>query len=225
MTKKDQEKINIHQRINAAFLEAQKLIGGARKSSTNPHFKSKYADLTECFNACSDILNEHEISIRQPTMFENGAYIVRTILTHNGGETLEDYGVPILGWETAKNAAQSFGAGQTYARRYSLTSMVGICPEDDDGNSQGKHTPPKPTVVYPDGWGISKIKTELRDFYSEMHACEDADQLEIYKESKKDFLVIVKNHYPEGLFGDDGDINGLAKDYQALLEKLQGETA
>lgn len=99
--------------------------------------------------------------------------------------------------------------------------MVGIAPEDDDGNQLVADNPPK--HVYPDNWGISKIKTELRDFYSEMHSCEDADQLELYKESKKDFLVIVKNHYPEGLFGDDGDINGLAKDYQALLEKLQGD--
>ena len=210
--------------INAAFLEAQKLIGGARKSSTNPHFKSKYADLTECFNACSDILNEHEISIRQPTMFENGAYIVRTILTHNSGETLEDYGVPILGWETAKNAPQLFGAGQTYARRYSLTSMVGICPEDDDGNSLGKHTPPQPKVVWPEGWGISKAKNQLREFYQEIHACTDEDQLEAYKASQTGFIKILQDCYPESLHGDGGDVNGLVADYKTLLTKLKEET-
>tara|TARA_R110000824_G_scaffold386386_1_gene581298 strand:+ start:319 stop:924 length:606 start_codon:yes stop_codon:yes gene_type:complete len=129
--------------INEAFVAAQKLIGGARKSSTNPHFKSKYADLSECFNACSDILNEHDIHISQPTMKEDDLFIVRTILTHVSGETMQDFGVPIVGWQGAKNPAQAFGSGQTYARRYSLTSMVGICPADDDGQSLTQDAPPK----------------------------------------------------------------------------------
>ena len=216
MTKKDQESQN---RFNTAMCNAQKLIGGASKTATNPHFKSKYADLGECFKACSDILNDHGIDISQPIYGDK----VVTILTHISGEVRQDGGVPLLGYQNAKNPMQALGSAITYARRYGLCSMVGITPEDDDGNSLVQDDPPK--HVYPDGYGISKIKTELRDFYSEMHSCEDADQLELYKESKKDFLVIVKNHYPEGLFGDDNDINGLAKDYQALLEKLQGETA
>ena len=211
MTKKDDGS------FDTAMVSAQKLIGGARKTATNPHFKSKYADLSECFKACSDILNDHGIHITQPICGDK----VVTILTHISGTVLEDGGVPLLGYQSAKNPMQALGSAITYARRYGLCSMVGIAPEDDDGNQLVADNPPK--HVYPDGWGISKIKTELRDFYSEMHSCEDADQLELYKESKKDFLVIVKNHYPEGLFGDDGDINGLAKDYQALLEKLQGE--
>ena len=79
--------------INEAFCKAQALIGGARKSSTNPHFKSKYADLKECFNACSDILNEHGIHISQPTMQEGDLFVIRTILTHTSGETMQDFGV------------------------------------------------------------------------------------------------------------------------------------
>jgi hypothetical protein len=129
--------------INEAFVAAQKLIGGARKTATNPHFKSKYANLEEVLKACSDILNDHDIHITQPTMQEDGKFFVRTILTHTSGETMEDYGVPIVGWEDAKNAAQVFIAGQTYARRGGLSSLVGIAPADDDGESLTQAAPPK----------------------------------------------------------------------------------
>jgi len=135
--------------INEAFVAAQKLIGGARKTATNPHFKSKYANLEEVLKACSDILNDHDIHITQPTMQEDNKFFVRTILTHTSGETMEDYGVPILGWEDAKNAAQVFIAGQTYARRGGLSSLVGIAPADDDGESltQDKAAPPSNKIT------------------------------------------------------------------------------
>ena len=150
--------------INEAFVAAQKLIGGARKSSTNPHFKSKYADLSECFNACSDILNEHDIHISQPTMKEDDLFIVRTILTHVSGETMQDFGVPIVGWQGAKNPAQAFGSGQTYARRYSLTSMVGICPADDDGQSLTQDAPPKSDKI------SAEQAVQLNDLATELGA-------------------------------------------------------
>ena len=148
--------------INEAFVAAQKLIGGARKSSTNPHFKSKYADLKECFNACSDILNDHNIHISQPTMQEGELFVIRTILTHTSGETMQDFGVPILGWQGAKNPAQAFGSGQTYARRYGLCGMVGIAPEDDDGQSLTQDTPkPSNKITAAQAQMLNDLATEV----------------------------------------------------------------
>ena len=131
--------------IHTAFVKAQRLIGGARKSSTNPHFKSKYANLEEVMKACSEILNDHGIHITQPTMYEQGVWVVRTILTHISGETIQDFGVPVLGWQGQQNEAQKFIAGETYARRGGLSSLVGIAPEDDDGNSLTQDKPVMPT--------------------------------------------------------------------------------
>ena len=122
----DTKKMN----INEAFCAAQSEIGVARKNTSNPFFNSKYADLKECFNACSDALNEHGIHISQPTMLEGDLFVIRTILTHTSGETMQDFGVPIVGWREAKNPAQAFGSGQTYARRYGLCGMVGIAPSE-----------------------------------------------------------------------------------------------
>ena len=140
-----EKKMTIHE----AFCAAQLKIGGARKTATNPHFKSKYADLKECFNACSDILNECGIHISQPTMQEGDLFVIRTILTHTSGETMQDFGVPIVGWQGAKNPAQAFGSGQTYARRYGLCGMVGIAPEDDDGQSLTQDKPKTITYIPP----------------------------------------------------------------------------
>tara|TARA_R110000782_G_scaffold133840_2_gene226224 strand:- start:237 stop:830 length:594 start_codon:yes stop_codon:yes gene_type:complete len=147
--------------INEAFCKAQALIGGARKSSTNPHFKSKYADLKECFNACSDILNEHGIHISQPTMQEGDLFVIRTILTHTSGETMQDFGVPIVGWQGAKNPAQAFGSGQTYARRYGLCGMVGIAPEDDDGQSLTQDAPKHAKIDAKQAVQLNDLATEL----------------------------------------------------------------
>ena len=140
-----EKKMTIHE----AFCAAQLKIGGARKTATNPHFKSKYADLKECFNACSDILNEYGIHISQPTMQEGDLFVIRTILTHTSGESMQDFGVPIVGWQGAKNPAQAFGSGQTYARRYGLCGMVGIAPEDDDGQSLTQDKPKAITYIPP----------------------------------------------------------------------------
>ena len=159
-----EKKMTIHE----AFCAAQLKIGGARKTATNPHFKSKYADLKECFNACSDILNEYGIHISQPTMQEGDLFVIRTILTHTSGEAMQDFGVPIVGWQGAKNPAQAFGSGQTYARRYGLCGMVGIAPEDDDGESLTQDKP-QATKITQDQvdeltWLAAKVDADLGKF-------------------------------------------------------------
>jgi len=41
--------------IATALVKAQKSFGPALKSSTNPHFRSKYADLSACVEAVIDV--------------------------------------------------------------------------------------------------------------------------------------------------------------------------
>jgi hypothetical protein len=45
--------------IATALVKAQREFGPALKSSTNPHFKSKYADLAACVEAVIDGLNNN----------------------------------------------------------------------------------------------------------------------------------------------------------------------
>ncbi len=62
-----------------AFIKAQAEMVNASKDSTNPHFKSKYADLTAVRDACVPFLNKHGIAVLQPVVqLENKQYIKTT---------------------------------------------------------------------------------------------------------------------------------------------------
>ena len=47
--------------IATALVKAQKAFGPALKTSTNPHFRSRYADLSACVEAVVDSLNTNGI--------------------------------------------------------------------------------------------------------------------------------------------------------------------
>lgn len=121
--------------IAAALVKAQKEFGPALKSSTNPHFKSKYADLSACVEAVIDALNNNGVMLMQKTMPDTSGVTVETVFVHESGETIEcgQLHVP-----ANKQDAQGYGSALTYARRYSLMAACGMAPEDDDGNAASK---------------------------------------------------------------------------------------
>jgi hypothetical protein len=120
-----------HKTIAAALASAQSQMGKALKDANNPHFKSKYADLSSVTSACMPALNANGIAVIQPFVDDETGRYVKTVLIHESGETLECR-VPLI---VQKNDMQGFGSAATYARRYGLMAMAGIAPEDDDGNA------------------------------------------------------------------------------------------
>jgi hypothetical protein len=118
--------------LASALVKAQKAFGPALKTSTNPHFRSRYADLSACIEAVIDALNNNGIALIQQNQPSPDGVIVETIFLHESGETLNcgQLFVP-----ANKHDAQGYGSALTYARRYSLMSACGIAPEDDDGNT------------------------------------------------------------------------------------------
>ncbi len=118
--------------ISAALAKAQGQLEGAKKDSKNPHFKSSYADLASVWDACRDALSSNQIAVIQaPGAVASGVVEITTILAHSSGEWFrETLTVPL-----AKVDAQGLGSAVTYGRRYALAAMVGVAPEDDDGNA------------------------------------------------------------------------------------------
>lgn len=117
--------------IAKALLEAQKEMGNAIKDSSNPFFKSKYADLNAIREACMPSLNKHGIVVLQPIVHIDGKNFVKTVLLHESGETFEGLTEIVY---SKTNDAQAQGSGITYARRYGLQSIINVGAEDDDGN-------------------------------------------------------------------------------------------
>ncbi len=131
-----------------AFVAAQLKIKNALKDSTNPHFNKAYADLASVSDACKQHLNEAGIGILQfPAPAPDGKLGLETMLLHTSGEFLSGTGyLPI-----DRGGPQAYGSALTYARRYYLAAITGVCPADDDGNAanrqqedQHEYVPPAP---------------------------------------------------------------------------------
>lgn len=114
-----------------ALAKAQAEIEGAVKDSTNPHFRSKYADLSSVMQACKTPLSKHGLSVAQlPDSDDPEVVAVTTVLGHTSGQWISSRIV----MRPTKSDPQGVGSALTYCRRYALAAMVGVCPEDDDGN-------------------------------------------------------------------------------------------
>lgn len=119
--------------VIGAFCKAQAAMRSAVKDSTNTHFKSSYADLSECLDVVREAYQEHGLAVIQTQdMAETGdAITIETTTLHTSGEWMRTrVTVP-----TEKRTAQGYGSAITYARRYGLKLHTGLSEEDDDGNA------------------------------------------------------------------------------------------
>jgi hypothetical protein len=126
------ETMNDTKQVCAALVAAQRNFAPALKTATNPHFKSRYADLSACVEAVIDALNAAGIALVQKQHPSDGGVAVETVFVHESGECLS---AGILQVPAVKSDPQGYGSALTYARRYSLMAACGIAPEDDDGNA------------------------------------------------------------------------------------------
>lgn len=120
--------------IYAALAAAQAEFKPVVKNCVNPAFNSKYADLQSILDATRPALNRHGLFLFQRVTSAKDGVSVETCVTHSSGGTLSS-GVLFIPVVSPKNPAQAFGSAETYARRYSLSSFLGVnADEDDDGN-------------------------------------------------------------------------------------------
>lgn len=124
--------------LATALSKAQGEITGALKDSSNPFFKSKYADLASCWDACRKQLASNGLSVIQTTDVLDGIVVVRTTLAHSSGQWIRG-SLPV---KTKDDSPQAQGSGITYARRYALAAIVGLAQIDDDGEAaQARNAP------------------------------------------------------------------------------------
>jgi len=127
-----------------ALIAAQKEFAPALKLSENPHFRSKFVDLATAWDAVKTALWNHGLTVLQTTdVRENGATVLVTHLEHTSGQQR----ISVYPLIPAKDRdPQALGAALTYARRYTLMAILGLAPEDDDGETaskKGNSEPPK----------------------------------------------------------------------------------
>lgn len=113
-------------------MKAQSELKNASLNKTNPHFKSRYADLAEIRDTVMPVLCKHGIALVQYTQIGAGGFYLVTRLLHESGEMIESrFPLP-----ENTDKPQQMGSAITYARRYMMASICGItAEEDDDGNA------------------------------------------------------------------------------------------
>ena len=117
--------------LAAALSKAQADITGALKDSSNPFFKSKYADLASCWDACRKQLAANGLCVIQTTGMTDAGLVLITTLAHSSGEWIVGY-LPVAAKDSSPQAQ---GSGITYARRYALAAIVGLAQIDDDAEA------------------------------------------------------------------------------------------
>lgn len=128
-------------KLSEALSKLQGEVTDAFKSSNGRNHT--YADLEAVLKIARPLLKKHELAVSQlPQNSDGNGVHLHTILMHSSGEWLSSsMFMPIvkITSSTGKeviNAAQQLGSAITYARRYSLTSLLGFTQSDDDDDAE-----------------------------------------------------------------------------------------
>ena len=169
--------------LAAALSKAQASITGALKDSANPFFKSKYADLASCWDACRKPLTDNGLAVIQTIEAGEGGAVLVTTLCHASGEWIKSY-CPIL---TKDDSPQALGSAITYARRYALAAMCGLAQVDDDAEAaQGRHkvsAPQNPELLAK--IAATATAEELSKLYNAVPQDVREAHIEVFKARKK----------------------------------------
>ena len=131
-------------------------IGAISKDANNPFYKSKYFDINKLINQLNPLLQKHKLCLIQPII---EGYVKSVIVDLDGGSIESSLKL------TEGLDAQKKGSEITYYRRYTLTSLLGLQAEDDDGNSakQNKDWLVKKKDIYNCQQAIMSGKFTLND--------------------------------------------------------------
>lgn len=140
-------------KLAEALAAAQAEIKGALKTSENPYYHSRYADLATVMDACREPLSKHGLAVIQTTEGGADAVTIVTTLAHSSNQWIRGrLTIKPIATRVSKDdprlevTPQTIGSCLTYGRRFTLAAMVGVAPEDDDGNTasgkpSGDHPP------------------------------------------------------------------------------------
>lgn len=186
-----------------AFVAAQKSMESIKKASSNPAFKSKYADLSEVVEAVVPALNGAGIGVMQFPAFDGENVSITTVFIHESGASITG----TLDLRPSKIDPQGIGSATTYGRRYSLLAMSGMAPEDDDGNAaSGPREQREPRREEPPRRSVALVAAETAIL--QLDSVEACDQ---WQRDNKSML--------DGI-DDDVTYNGIVKAWKARRAAL-----
>ena len=122
--------------IAKALAKFQSEVSDPERTKENSYLKAKYVTLDSLLQAIIPVLASNGLSFMQIPSTTDDAVTVTTLLLHEIGEWFEShpFTLPLM-----KKDPQGVGSVVTYARRYSLSSILGVAwDEDDDAQSNNE---------------------------------------------------------------------------------------
>lgn len=184
-----------------AFLKLQAAIKPAIKDATNPAFRSKYADLGAVWEAVKVPLTDNGFSIIQSPNFDGEGMWLETMILHISGEKMTGR-YPL---KPTKQDPQGFGSALTYARRYSISAMLGVIADDDDDgnaasaparNGNGAVTTPQPTqaqVIHREDPDVTAgVLNFCNDMKKAIDICKTVEAVTDWEDTNKPMLDRLK---------------------------------
>ena len=128
------------------------------KNNFSKNGKNNYASLSSVRDAVVPTLASHGIAVTQDVVLFEGERYMRTTL-HKGGDKLEGM-VPMI---VERGNMHGVGSAMTYARRYGLSSLVGIASdEDDDGDLAVANAPKNQPRIKITAAQAGQIEAEIK---------------------------------------------------------------
>lgn len=150
------------------IFDIQSEIGKISKDSTNPFYKSKYFDINKLIEQLHPLLVKNNVLLLQP--IKDGK-VYSILIDLDSDSTLESY-IELTGIKDP----QKIGIEVTYFRRYTLTSLLGLQAEDEDGNigktPNKSETPKQAEQTSEQKLNNCKTLEELKTVYSSLSKVE-----------------------------------------------------
>jgi len=145
-------------KILPALAKVKSNLGKVTKGANNPFFKSKYADLNTHLEVVEPVLNENGLVLLQPVSTNSdGNNVVESIVFHSESGQYVSSMMTLVG----ETDMQKAGSAVTYARRYTLGSLLSMQAVDDDGEaSLGRKS--KPSQAKPASTSKPTAKSSFR---------------------------------------------------------------
>lgn len=202
--------------IATALAKAQAEVKAALKDSNNPHFKSRYADLTSVWDACRSALTKNGLSVVQRTDFNETDVWLETMLLHSSGEHIAGR-YPL---RPQQSTPQGYGSALTYARRYALAAMVGVvADEDDDGNAASHVAAPAPTSRKHEADPTAKAREWANNAHAALAKMKFLNELNVWLDSADNAkkMAYLQKELPDEFAALDDKVNVTADRLNSLV--------
>lgn len=126
--------------FNQAFAAAMAEMPDVRRTGKNKHLGVSYSTLDDLIHATRPVLSRHGLSLNWQTAIDGANITVTAMVRHSQGHSIKTTLTGPRDNGKQMNALQGGGSTETYLKRYTGFSILGLSSgdeADDDGQSSG----------------------------------------------------------------------------------------